>query len=93
MNFHIEHHMYAGVPCYRLGRLHKAIKHDLPACPVGLVATWREISGILKRQKAEPNYQYRPKLPQVTSAEEVEGFLYLGNLDRDGIRRLRLPSY
>ena len=63
MNYHIEHHMYAAVPCYRLGRLHKAIRHDLPPCPVGLVATWREITGILKRQKAEPGFQYRPALP------------------------------
>jgi len=67
MNFHIEHHMYAAVPCYRLGRLHKAIQHDLPPSPVGLVATWREIGAILKRQKSEPEYQHRPKLPETTS--------------------------
>ena len=30
MNYHIEHHMYAGVPCYKLARLHRAIKHELP---------------------------------------------------------------
>ena len=63
MNFHIEHHMYAAVPCYRLGRLHKAIAHDLPPSPSGLVATWREIIAILKRQKNEPNFQYKPPLP------------------------------
>lgn len=63
MNYHIEHHMYAGVPCYRLGKLHKAIKHDLPHCPVGLVATWREIVDILKRQEEDPDYQFRPQLP------------------------------
>ena len=28
MNYHIEHHMYAAVPCYNLGRLHKAIEHE-----------------------------------------------------------------
>ena len=25
MNYHIEHHMFAAVPCYRLGRLHRTI--------------------------------------------------------------------
>ncbi|MDA0710173.1 MAG: fatty acid desaturase [bacterium] len=63
MNYHIEHHMFAAVPCYRLGQLHRAISHDLPPCPVGLVATWREIIAILKRQREEPDYQYTPRLP------------------------------
>ena len=63
MNFHIEHHMYAAVPCYRLGRLHKAIESDLPPCPVGIVATWREIGVILDRQKEDPSYQYLPDAP------------------------------
>ena len=39
MNFHIEHHMYAAVPCYNLGRLHEAIKHNLPRSPNGLLET------------------------------------------------------
>ena len=68
MNYHIEHHMYAAVPCYRLGKLHRAIKHELPPSNNGLVATWREIIAILKRQKAEPDYQYRPPLPETTGA-------------------------
>jgi len=33
MNYHIEHHMFAAVPCYRLGRLHRLIKHDMPPAP------------------------------------------------------------
>ena len=63
MNFHIEHHMYAAVPCYNLAKLHAAIKHDLPKSPVGLVETWREIIAILRRQKAEPTYEFVPELP------------------------------
>ena len=65
MNYHIEHHMYAAVPCYKLGRLHRAIHHDLPHCPDGLIETWREIAGIMKRQKEDPQFQYRPELPAV----------------------------
>ena len=63
MNYHIEHHMYAAVPCYHLKRLHELIKADLPACPNGLIAVWREIGGILARQQREPGYQHQVPLP------------------------------
>jgi fatty acid desaturase len=64
MNFHIEHHMFAAVPCYNLEKLHNAIKHDLPPSPAGIVATWRHISAILERQKTEPAYAFVPELPR-----------------------------
>jgi len=63
MNYHTEHHMYAAVPCYRLGKLHKTIKHDLPPCPHGISATWMEIAAIQKRQDEDPAYQYAAPLP------------------------------
>jgi fatty acid desaturase len=63
MNYHIEHHMYAAIPCYNLGRLHREIQEDLPLCPVGLWAGWKDIIEIQKRQKVEPDYQYAPDLP------------------------------
>ena len=63
MNFHIEHHMYAAVPCYNLAALHQAILHDLPACPAGLIATWQEIFMIQQKQAKDPSYQYVVKLP------------------------------
>jgi fatty acid desaturase len=65
MNYHIEHHMYAAVPCYRLGRLHRLIKHDLPPCPRGLAATWFEIAAIQKIQKTNPDYQHAAPLPAI----------------------------
>jgi fatty acid desaturase len=68
MNFHIEHHMYAGVPCYKLARLHAAIKHELPYTPNGLLETWTTIIRIMRRQKAEPGYEYVPDLPTATPA-------------------------
>ena len=58
MNYHTEHHMYAAVPCYRLGRLHTLIRHDLPPCAHGLAAVWREIALIQARQQTEPAYQH-----------------------------------
>jgi fatty acid desaturase len=63
MNYHIEHHMYIAVPCYNLGKLHKLIKHELPECHNGLWAAWKEIISILKKQRADPEYQYVPELP------------------------------
>ena len=63
MNFHIEHHMFAAVPCYKLGRLHRLIKHDLPPCPAGIVATWKEIGAIQKIQETNPGYEHVALLP------------------------------
>jgi fatty acid desaturase len=63
MNYHIEHHMYAAVPCYNLGQLHHLIKADLPPTPHGLMATWKEIFAIQKRQDGDPTYQFSPSLP------------------------------
>jgi fatty acid desaturase len=63
MNYHIEHHMYAAVPCYNLKRLHAAIQADLPSSANGLIATWRELIPILKQQSVDPTYQYVVKLP------------------------------
>ena len=73
MNYHIEHHMYAAVPCYNLRRLHKAIRHDLPPVSDGLVATWREIIDIMRRQHEDPTWQYRVTLPE--SANPPREFL------------------
>lgn len=63
MNYHTEHHMYAAVPCYRLGELHRLIRHDLPPTPHGLLAVWREIAAVKRREAAEPGWIYAPALP------------------------------
>jgi len=63
MNYHIEHHMYAAVPCYRLGRLHRVISADLPPTPHGIWATWRAIDVIQEKQKVDPLFEQRPELP------------------------------
>ena len=73
MNYHTEHHMYAGVPCYNLGRLHRMIRHEMPPSPRGLVQTWRQISAILKRQKADPTFQYVAPVPNAVLSPLVSG--------------------
>jgi len=63
MNYHIEHHMYAGIPCYNLGKFHRLIKDQLPPSPHGLMALWKSIIPILKQQARDPSYQYTAPLP------------------------------
>ena len=63
MNYHVEHHMFPAVPFYNLPKLRAAIAADLPPAPHGLIATWREILPILRRQDADPSYAFVPVLP------------------------------
>ncbi len=73
MNFHTEHHMYAGVPCYNLGKLHRIIASDLPPCPRGLTRTWIQIIGILRMQRRDPSYKYSPPLPMPSVRKSTSG--------------------
>jgi fatty acid desaturase len=63
MNYHIEHHMYAAVPCYNLRRLHKRINHTLSPWTTSILATWKEIASIQRLQKYDPTYQHKASLP------------------------------
>jgi len=63
MNWHIEHHMFAAVPCYRLRALHKAVAADMPT-PRTLLGAWVEMRKIWRRQRAEPGYQFETPLPR-----------------------------
>ncbi len=65
MQYHIEHHMYAGVPCYNLPRLNRIIRNHLPPPARGVIGAWRQIGKILDRQKTDPDYGYVPPLPDI----------------------------
>ena len=62
MGWHIEHHMFTGVPCYNLGKLHREIAQDMPA-PRSLIGAWKEMREVWDRQKTEPDYQFDTPLP------------------------------
>ena len=62
MNWHTEHHMYAGVPCYNLKQLNEALKHDLPE-PKSVWGAWKEMREIWHRQKQQPDYEHTVLLP------------------------------
>ncbi len=63
MNWHLEHHMYAGVPCYNLKALYQATAEDMPA-PRTLLGAWQEMRMVWKRQQAEPDYAYDTPVPE-----------------------------
>ena len=62
MNWHTEHHMYAGVPCYNLPALAAEIKEDMPQ-PRTLREAWREMLDTWDRQKQDPKYAFDTPLP------------------------------
>jgi fatty acid desaturase len=62
MNWHLEHHMFAGVPCYNLKELHRATADDMPA-PRTLFGAWKEMRETWKRQKNDPDYAYDTPVP------------------------------
>lgn len=68
MNRHIEHHMYAGVPCYNLEALAREIADDMPR-PRSLVGAWREMRAVRRRQRTEPNYEFDTPVPSPSTVQ------------------------
>ncbi len=63
MTWHIEHHMFAAVPCYNLGSLYEATSSDMPE-PRTLIGAWTEMRQAWKKQKEDPGYQFVTPLPK-----------------------------
>ena len=68
MNWHTEHHMYAGVPCYNLKALANEIREDMPE-PRTLIGAWREMLEVWEKQKTDPDYQFDTPLPTTAKTE------------------------
>ena len=71
MNWHLEHHMYAAVPCYNLEKLHRAVAHDMPETRT-LIGAWKEMRETWKRQQNEPDYEYDTPVPTPTVGERAD---------------------
>jgi fatty acid desaturase len=65
MNWHLEHHMYAAVPCYNLKRLHRSVAGDMPE-PRTLIGAWREMRETWRRQQIDPSYELDTPVPSPT---------------------------
>ena len=63
MNWHTEHHMYAGVPCYNLRNLADEIKKDMPE-PKSLFEAWKEMLDTWQTQKSNPTYAFDTPVPE-----------------------------
>ncbi len=62
MNWHTEHHMYAGVPCYHLKSLARELADDMPE-PQSLVGAWKEMRKIHRQQQHDPDYEFDRPVP------------------------------
>jgi Na+-transporting NADH:ubiquinone oxidoreductase subunit F len=63
MNYHVEHHMYPLVPYHSLARLHQVIKSDCPPPYPTILSAWQEILPTLLRQRRDPAYHVKRRLP------------------------------
>lgn len=63
MNWHLEHHMYAAVPCYNLKKLYDATAHDMPQ-PRTLIGAWREMRAAWHQQRKDPEYAFDTPVPE-----------------------------
>lgn len=87
MNWHLEHHMYAAMPCYNLKALHKELSSDMPEL-CSLTSEWKKMRNTWRRQKTDPGYAYDTPVPNVsrgTTNIEKELSQSMGGLAPDSI--------
>jgi fatty acid desaturase len=60
MSFHIEHHLYPGVPFHALPSVNELIRHQLPRPVRGAWAANAEILAVIRRQTKDPACVARP---------------------------------
>ncbi len=63
MNYHVEHHMFPLVPYHALSRLHQVVKSDCPPAYPSILSAWREILPTVLRQRKDPAYHIKRRLP------------------------------
>ena len=70
---HLEHHMYAAVPCYNLEKLHRVVAHDMPETRT-LIGAWKEMRKTWKRQQNDPGYEFDTPVPapEVDEREDAD---------------------
>jgi fatty acid desaturase len=70
MNWHTEHHMFAGVPCYNLPKLYKEIADQMPE-PRTLAGAWKEMRDTWARQQENPDYSFDTPVPPIAVGKKV----------------------
>ena len=64
MNWHTEHHMFAGIPCYNLKALYHEIADQMPE-PRTLLGAWQEMRETWDKQQEDPDYYFDTPVPPV----------------------------
>lgn len=89
MNWHTEHHMFAGVPCYNLKKLHHAVASQMPR-PRSLREAWAEMITTWKIQQQDPGYYHDTPVPTPAHVPAVssatEGEASIGELAPSGLK-------
>lgn len=70
MNWHTEHHMFAGIPCYNLRPLYYAVADQMPQ-PRTLAEAWREMRDTWQRQQSDPAYFFDTPVPPIANVGKV----------------------
>lgn len=87
MNWHTEHHMYAGVPCYNLKELAKELKPDMPE-PRSLAHAWKEMRQIWHKQQSEPGFEFDTPVPTPATTDPMPSVddivTSIGDLEPEG---------
>lgn len=65
MNFHVEHHLYPGIPFHALPELNRLIRHELPEPARGAIGANLEILRVIGRQTEDPTSVSRPRINEV----------------------------
>jgi MocE subfamily Rieske [2Fe-2S] domain protein len=69
MQYHIEHHMFPGVPFHALSKLHEKVKSQLPRVYTSTFDAYRELIPTVLRQQKDPSYYVTPVLPETEKPE------------------------
>ena len=64
MNYHLEHHMFTMVPYYNLPKLHALVQGQVPAPDPSILAAFRRLLPVLRRQLTHAEAVIVPKLPE-----------------------------
>jgi fatty acid desaturase len=92
MNWHTEHHMFAGVPCYNLKKLHQEVQKDMPA-PRTVSEAWREMRETWDKQQVDSDYFFDTPVPADTSMKDTDAepdstiLESIGDLAPQGLRK------
>ena len=71
MNYHIEHHMYAGVPFHNLPKFHDLLAHDLPPQFEGYLSAIKHVLSIREQQRTNPDYRFMPEFPATANPPKM----------------------